>query len=254
MRSSPKSEFIKVPTKLGNIDAATLPFYSIFYDTTENPYPIGRYVRQKAGEKIRQNKIADNTSSCYSVLRRAGNIPFTVIRQLPFGKDTVDAKKNTLFFMMVFVATIISGVLAFSYWARVLDGNNLVEGRAIYLSVLFMATASLLTVISYELIVLRHLSSDWRNLDYYDFIINKRKIVLWMFLIVWLAVVAFTTAVISRRPEAFRTQITYNVVAGLVLLVCQYIYYRSTSKSIKMFSLFVSVFVVSLLVVLLYGV
>jgi hypothetical protein len=264
---SPTSPFIFVRNAAQDKDMVlkTQPFYSIFYHTEDvqnTNFP--NRVRQKSTDT--QNKTPDGRS-CRAVFSGPTytNPKYILRKQLPFSLFTDSGSSNLYFLMVVFLATIVLGTVVFSYWIHLLGNNamdedfrKVIEKRSFYLSIFFVVMVVVLSVMSYEYFTLKFLSLRWfRNYQenepsqFYDFLFNTRKIFLWGFLVLWLAIVLFITITISKRPENFKNQIAVNVVSIMMLLLSQYLYYKTPSRLVKTFCLFINVFVVGLVVFLL---
>lgn len=251
MTDSPPSRYILVRGDK-NLVVRTQPFYSVFFQTEpRRDTNLFAQIRQKANRTSSRNKNKSGTRSCVSILR--GEDPVVgATDDIPFGVGSEAAVRNLTLFAAVFIVVVVMGVLAFSYWVRAMgSGDPVLRDRSVYLSVFFIAAAGLLSVMSYELFTLKKIFRP--TTGFHSFLLGGRRIVIWVFLLMWLAVVAYTTAILSQRPEAFREQIVVNVVAGVVLLVSQYLYHRASSPAIQTFSLLMSVLVVGFLVVLIYG-
>lgn len=161
------------------------------------------------------------------------------------------------------VSTIIVGTITFFYWSLLLRVNSdpeyksVIEKRSLFLSILFIVMTMILSVMIYELFTLKQSSLQWfyhrQNVPFYKFL-NTRKIWLWCFLFLWLFVVVFTTVVVSKRSDKFKKTIAINILMGMALLLTQYLYYQTTDIRKKLFFLFVSVFIIGLVVYLLYGI
>lgn len=255
MKDSPPSRYVRVRGDEKTLIVRTNPFYPLFFWTeAKKDNTLAGKLRNLISGSGRRIMNKDKTVSCNKVVA-ADDVP--VINVI----DDIDLNaKNTILLALVFLATILLGVLAFHYWARALGGsdnpvasfNPVLERRAVYLSVFFVFAASILSALLYELFTLKKTLTDPSESPH-SFLFEKRRLVIWAFVLVWFGIVIYTTAVLSRRVEAFREQIVVNVVAGVVLLASQYFYYRANSPSVKTFSLSVSVLVVLMLVSIVYG-
>lgn len=251
MKDSPPSKYILLRGEgEDKLIVRTRPFYPMFFWT--EPRADNRLtteLRDKLRSSGQRNLSKDKSASCNKVI--GGNVPVvSVIDDIPFGI----ASKNTLLLAVVVLAAVMTGVLAFHYWVEVMGGtaaafNPVLEKRAVYLSVFFVAAAALLSVVLLELFTLKR---EFRPEKPHAFLFGGRRLVIWVFLLVWFGIVIYTTAVLARRPREFREQIVVNLVAGIVLLVSQYFYQQSQSPVIKTFSLSASVLVVGLLVIIVY--
>lgn len=272
---SPTSPFLFLPNADRDKDLVlkTQPFYSMFYylDNPDTNTDFPTKVRLGAQEYPQSNKTADGSRSCRRVFRGMQRPPeYRVQNKLPFSLISASGigAVNLYFLMVVFVATIVVGTITFSYWTYLLGNNVLdddfrksIEKRSTYLSVFFVILSVLLSIIFYEFFTLKYLSLKWfrgyqanQPTNFYEFLLNSRKIVLWVFLMIGLAMVFFVTTVLTTRPEKFTKQIVMNVIAILILFCAQYLYYQNpSSKYIKTFSLFLSVFVIGFVMFLLYG-
>lgn len=273
---SPTSPFLFLPNADRDKDLVlkTQPFYSMFYylDSPETNTTFGQKVRLGAENYPQRNKTADGTRSCRRVFRQQmEQLPeYRLQNKLPFSIFSASGigGVNLCFLMVVFVATIVLGTITFSYWTYLLGNNVLdvdfrkaIEKRSMYLSVLFVIMSVILSIMFYEFFTLKFLSLKWfrgyqanEPTNFYDFLLNTRKIVLWGFLMIGLAMVFFVTSTLTTRPEQFTKQIVFNVIAILILFCAQYLYYQNpSSKYIKTFSLFLSVSVIGFVMFLLYA-
>lgn len=272
---SPTSPFLFLPNADQDKDLVlkTQPFYSMFYylDTPETNTDFKQKVRLGAQEYPQRNKTADRSRSCRRVFRGTVQPPqYRVQNKLPFSIFSASGigAANLYFLMVVFIATIVLGTITFSYWTYLLGNNVLddnfrktIQKRSLYLSIFFIIMSILLSIMFYEFFTLKFLSLKWfQNYDtnqptnFYDFLLNSRKIVLWVFLMIGLTMVFFVTTTLTTRSEQFTKQIIMNVIAIMVLFCAQYLYYQNpSSKYIKTFSLFLSVSVIGFVMFLLYG-
>lgn len=272
---SPTSPFLFLPNADPDKDLVlkTQPFYSMFYylDTPDTNTTFPTKVRLGAENFPQRNKTADGSRSCRRVFRGMEQPPeYHIQNKLPFSLISASGMGavNLYFLMVVFVATLVLGVITFSYWAYLL-GNNVmnedfrksIEKRSAYLSVFFVILTVLLSIMFYEFFTLKFLSLKWfRGYDanqptnFYEYLMNSRKLVLWVFLMIGLVMVFFVTTTLTTRPEQFTKQIVMNVIAILILFCAQYLYYQNpSSKYIKTFSLFLSVSIIGFVMFLLYG-
>ena len=270
-RDSPSSPFIFVPKAANGKDLVlkTQPFYSMLYYT--EPVTIDGFrklVRHGAKENPSHNKTLDSNKTCQRVFTQSPDQTYSVYKRLsfaPFSTSGIGAT-NLSFLMVVFVTTILVGTITFSYWTYLL-GNNVmddnfrqaIQKRSIYLSVFFLVMSIILCVMFYEFFTLKFLSLTWFRgyqsrtpTNFYDFLLNTRKIVLWGFLTVGLALVLFITTTLSKRPEKFKSQIALNVLAISILFCSQYLYYQSQSPSFKTFYLWLCVSIIAWVMYLLY--
>lgn len=264
MTDSPPSRHILVRGDK-NIVMRTQPFDPVFYEVeprTDSSI-LRKIMKQVANKNQFRNKNKGGTRTCNKVLSgEEKTLTTNVVDDVPFSVGSEAATKNLTLFAAVFVAVVVVGAVAFLYWVNVMESfDPVLENRAVYVSVFFIAAFALLSVMSYELFTMKMLSRTWflktqtaQDDDFHFFLMGWRRIFIWSFLLAWIGVVAYTTAVLSRRAEAFREQIVVNVVAGTTLLVSQYIYHRASSPAMKTFSLLMSVFVVGLMVLLIYAV
>lgn len=272
---SPTSPFLFLPNADKNKDLVlkTQPFYSMFYylDTPETNTEFRQNVRLAASNYPQRNKTADGSRSCHRVFRRMEQPPeYLLQNKLPFSMFSASGMGlvNLYFLMVVFVATIVLGTITFSYWTYLLGNDVLndnfrkaIQKRSMYLSVFFVIMSVVLSIMFYEFFTLKFLSLKWfrgyeanQPTNFYEFLFNTRKIVLWVFLMIGLAMVFFVTTTLSIRPEQFTKQIVLNVIAILILFCAQYLYYQNpSSKYIKTFCLFLSVSVIGFVMFLLYG-
>jgi hypothetical protein len=274
---SPSSPYIFLPNVHEGKDfmLKTQPFYSMFYHTENIPDTNDHFTKQVRAKAEKYHGIdRDRTSgrSCHTIFRRnANNDPqYVIYEKLPFSLSSSSGigASNLSFLMLVFVATIVLGTITISYWTYLL-GNNPMEDRfkqaigtrSFYLSMVFVVMFVVLSLMFYEFFSLKFLSLKWfrayednEPTNFYDFLLNTRKIVLWILLMIGLGMVMFTTITLSHRPEQFQQQIVMNIIAIFVLFVAQYLYYQNiTSKYIKTFSLVLSVFVIGFVIFLLYA-
>lgn len=259
--TSPQSPYILFPNEINDKYFAlkTQPFYSIFYYTNDmiNNTNIPSQMRQKSRNRERCNRIvADN------------NIIYRITNDIPFNITTVNGKKNVFFLLVVFMTTIILGTITFSYWSYLLGDTLLdhdfritMERRSIYLSVLFFIMTLVLSVLLYEFFTLKQSSLRWLNAyqsgnpyNFYSFVMNTRKILVWVFMFIWFGIVLFITIVISKRPQQFKNLIAINIISGMMLLSFQYLYYYTSYHMIKTFCIFMSAFIIGLTMFLLYGI
>lgn len=263
--NSPTTPFILVPDATQDRDLVlkTQPFYSMFFHTetqTNTSYP--NRVRQKM--KIPENKTPDG-NSC----RRAwvsGDPRYLIYKRIPFTSLGI-GRMNLYFLMIVFIATIILGAVAFSYWVYLLGDNVLddhfkkvVRKRSVYLSVFFIVSFIFLSLILYEYFTLKFISLPWftkyqqtdEPSNFYDFLLNTRKIVLWVFLLILLTFVLFITIAISKRPNKFKNQIAINISIIVLLFCAQYFYSKADRPLMKSFCLALNVFCIGLIAYLLY--
>jgi hypothetical protein len=272
---SPISPFIFLPNADHGKDLVlkTQPFYSMFYylDTPETNSGFRQKVRLGAQNYPQRNKTADGARSCLRVFREMENQPeYHLENKLPFSLFSASGvgAVNLYFLMVVFLATIVLGTITFSYWVYLLGNHemdenfrNAIEKRSVYLSVLFVVMSVVMTVMFYEFFTLRFLSLKWfqryeanEPTHFYDFLLNSRKIVLWVVLMIGLVMVSFVTTTLTTRSKQFTKQIVMNSIAVLILFCAQYLYYQNPSnKYIKTFSLFLSVSVIGFVMFLLYG-
>jgi len=273
---SPSSPYIFLPNVHEGKDfmLKTQPFYSMFYHTENIPdtnYNFRKQVRDKAEHYRKSDRDQTSGRSCHTLFRRNNNDPqYVVSEKLPFSLTSSSGvgASNLSFLMLVFVATIVLGTITLSYWTYLL-GNNPMDDRfkqaigvrSLYLSVVFVVMFVVLSLMFYEFFTLKFLSLKWfrqyeaeEPTNFYDFLLNTRKMVLWVLLIIGLGLVMFTTITLSQRPEQFQQQIVMNIIAIFVLFCAQYLYYQNpTSKYIKTFSLVLSVSVIGFVLFLLYA-
>lgn len=257
MKTSPTSPYLYYPNATSDQDMVlrTQPFYSMFYYTADPDYTNITLTDSPL------NKTPQG-ANCSEVLR-GRTVQRAFYNKLPFSflfSSGVGAA-NLYFLLVVLVATIVLGVIAFSYWSYLLDDDILddafrdtVMRRSAYLSVLFVVMTVILSVMLYELITLK-LSLRWFQSDQpgpvYGFL-RARKLVLWVILMLGVGLTLFTTAILARRPGQFKEQIVFNTVAIMVLFIAQYLYYQNpTSRIIKTFSLFLSVVIIGLVLFLM---
>lgn len=254
--TSPQSPYVLFPTKINNQYFAlkTQPFYSMFY-----------HINDETTTRLRNQMIEKATRSCKDRLRNR-QIVYQITNDIPFNLTTVYGKKNLFFLLIVFMTTIVLGTIAFYYWSfllgnQVLDPEfrNVMEHRSLYLSILFFVMMMMLTVMLYEFFTLKTSSLQWlrtyqsgRPYNFYHFVMNTRKIVLWAFMVFWLSTVLFITITISQRPHSFKNLIAINIISGMMLLTFQYLYYKTSYPTIKTFSIFISAFLIGLTMFLLY--
>ena len=253
------SQYIYVPEK--NIVLKTQPFYSMFY------YTDPQLLQQNYRNNIQQNM--------QRFRRRTGqecpeDVDYRVIKNMPFHLfGSRNGRKNMSFLLAVFVATILVGTITFSYWHLLLgesiqdaDVQRTLIHRSVFLSVLFVVLTLFLTVAFYEFFTLKRLSLSWFRKHQtqndpsqaYTFLMNTRKFMIWGFMIVWLVVVLFLTSLLTKRPQQAKNLIVMNIIACVVLFTTQYAYYKTSIPAIKTFCIFVSVFVILLFLVILYGI
>lgn len=259
--NSPISPYI-IATPLDDDDPShlelalkTQPFYSMFYETQRKMLPgMNRQIKSAATKTREKNWTVDKRVSCMRVLDVSPQPDYWLTENIPFTRN------NVLFLLVVFMTTVLIGVLTCSYWASLMEeDDNVVRTRTLVLSVFFLFMIACLSVVVYEFFTLK-LSLMWfRNYvneeptPFYKFVLNTRKVFLWVFVVFWLFVVIYTTVVVSKRTEKFKELIVVNVVSCIVLLVSQYVYYKTQSREFKIFSVGVSVGVISLILYLLYG-
>lgn len=257
--TSPQSPYILFPNEIDQKYFAlkTQPFYSIFYNTNDE---------QKA--TIRDQVMDKATpSQCKNRLRTNRRILYQITNDIPFNLTTVNGKKNLFFLLIVFLTTIVLGTITFYYWSFLLgntildpDFRQTMESRSLYLSVLFFFMFLLVVILFYEFFTLKTSSLHWlrtyqsgQPYNFYNFVMNTRKIVLWVFMIFWLSTVIFITITISQRRHSFKNLIAINILSGVMLLTFQYLYYNTSYQTIKTFSIFSSAFIIGLTMFLLYG-
>lgn len=263
--NSPTSPFIFVPNGTNDnkdILMKTQPFYSVFYHTGDvDGASLNQQLRKGAATR---HNMDTRGRPCYKAFID-NNTAYFARKEIPFSLLTEKGSSNLYFLMVVFVCAIVIGSITFSYWAFLLgdtpmrdDTRRTLENRSLFLSVFFVLMVVFLSLMIYEYITLKFLSLRWfRNYQagtptrFYDFLLNTRKIFLWGFLAIWLAFVLFITITISKRPEVFKNQIAVNVVSIVILFISQYIYYKSPSRMVRTFCLFLNVFIVGLVVFLL---
>lgn len=230
----------------------TQPFFSLFYHINGQSVPC------------RKHFFKSRKRDCVNILRRStSDLPCQALNNIPLNINNEFGKKNLLFVLGMLVSTIVVGTITFSYWSLLLRENSdpeyksVIEKRSLFLSVLFIVMTMILSVMIYELFTLKQSSLRWfyhrQNVPFYKFL-NTRKIWLWVFLFLWLFVVVFTTAVVSKRSDKFKKTIAINILSGMTLLLAQYLYYQTMDSRKKLFFLFVSVFIIGLVVYLLYGI
>lgn len=259
---SPQSQYILFPNEIDHKYFAlkTQPFYSIFYYTDElegNRLKISNQVKQKSiGNRV-----------CNNILNKT-NIVYKIKNSIPFNFTTNAGKKNLFLLLLVVITTIVIGTITFYYWSYLLGDTVMdpsfretIENRSIYLSVLFLMMTICLSLLLYEFFTLKASSLQWlkayqsgQPYNFYDFVMNTRKILLWVFMVIWLMVVLFITIVIAKRPEQFKNLIAVNIMSGIMLLTFQYLYYQTSSRIIKTFCIFISAFIIGFTMFLLYGI
>lgn len=262
MKVSPPTSFIHVAGD--DLVLKTQPFYSIFYDVDDKTNTtIKQQIRR--GASLSKTKVGEK--SCRDIVRNT-NEDYRIINHLPFHiyGDSRKGTTNFLLFMVTLITTIVVGYCCFYYWTILLGDHvlvpsfqNVMEARCLYLSICFFFLTWLFIMLFYELLTLKRLSLPWfkayqggYSKKFYEFLLNQRKFFIWFFVLFWLAVVLFVTIVISKRVVDFKKQIAVNVVSLVVLFSCQYLYYQTTNRYVKTFCLFLSLFVISLVVVLLF--
>lgn len=235
----------------------TQPFYSLFYETGSNiSSKMKEGVKTAATNTREKNRTADKRMSCMRVFDTSRQPDYWLTENIPF------TRTNLLFLLVVFMTTVLTGVLTCSYWMALMDStedDNVVKTRTIILSVFFLLMLACLSAVMYEFFTLK-LSLMWfrKYVDgeptpFYKFVLNTRKVFLWAFVVFWLFVVIYTTVVVSKRTEKFKELIVVNVVSCIVLLVAQYAYYKTQYRTLKVFCVGVSVGVITLILYLLYG-
>lgn len=257
--TSPQSPYLLFPNEIDQKYFAlkTQPFYSIFYNTNDEQNPT----------RIRNQVIEKAIPQCKDRLRNSRWLLYQITNGIPFNFTTVNGKKNLFFLLIVFITTIVLGTITFYYWSFLLDNTILdsdfrqtMEYRSLYLSVLFFVMFLLVAILFYEFFTLKTSSLHWlrtyqsgQPYNFYNFVMNTRKIVLWIFMIFWLSTVLFITITISQRPHSFKNLIAINILSGVMLLTFQYLYYKTSYQTIKTFSIFSSAFIIGLTMFLLYG-
>lgn len=256
-KKSPHSPFIVVldsDIDGKNLILKTHPFYSLFF------YTDGIDSRDLT------NKIKQKSSAfCKSVI---GDPSVRLFKDIPFNMASENGKKNVCLLVLVFLTTVILGCLCSSY-GSMLVGNEVLDDpsksvigiRFLILSIFFMTSVLFLLFVMYEMFALKYLSLRWfddyqneksdKKDGFYSFLLNRRKIFLWLILIVWVGITIYVTVVISKRPDVFRNQMAINITSIIALFLAQLFYYFADNKAIKTFCLFLSVFIVILVVVLL---
>ena len=235
----------------------TQPFYSLFFETGGKTSPeVNRQVKTAAATTREKNRTADNRLSCMRVIDASRQPDYYLTETIPFSRT------NLLFLLVVFMTTVVMGVLTCLYWSSLMDStedDNVVKTRTTIVSVFFLLLVACLSAVMYEFFTLK-MSLLWfrkyvedEPTPFYKFVLNTRKIFLWIFVLFWLFVVIYTTVVVSKRTEKFKELIVVNVVSCIVLLIAQYAYYTTQHREWKVFCVGVSVGVISLLLYLLYG-
>lgn len=222
-----------VLTSDGNSILKTQPYYSIFFD-----------VEQTTDQNIKNQLNQTDECNIHNV-RLLGKIAAT--------------KKNMAFMATVCFTTIIIGTLTFTYWSHLLSmqqEDKVLEARSVYLSIFFLIMTTIMALMMYEVFSLS-LSYHWfqknnNSIPFYTFITDTRKIVVWVFMLLWLVIVSFTTAILAKRAERFNKLIVYNIVSAIILLGAQYIYYKTTNPRIQTFAVALSTIYMIFLVILLF--
>lgn len=264
---SPASPFIFVPNAINNMDLAlkTQPFYSIFYHTYSTPgsKQISNKVR---GSAAKLKNITSSGTPCKDVLL-SQDPNYTIYNQIPFTNDNVNGKANRGFVMIIFLTTFVVGTTTFLYWSHFLSNElmedkyqKIIKTRAVYLSVFFTILTIILSLLFYEFFTLKFLSLKWFNKyiidteqsNIHNFIFNTRKMLIWGLITIWLAIVMFITIVISKRPKMFKNQVAINITSIIMLFCAQYLYYKTPNRMMKTFCLFLTVFIIGLVMGLLY--
>lgn len=258
--TSPQSSYIIFPDEIDNKYFAlkTQPLYSIFYymDTINNTTNIPTQIQNR-----KRNNLA-----CKNYSNKQLPYAYEIMNDIPFNLTTNNGKKNLYFLLTVFMTSIIIGTITFYYWSYLLGDTILdqefktsIERRSIFLSILFLVMILFFSILLYEFFTLRTSSLRWlaayqsgQPYNFYNFVMNTRKIVLWVFMILWLSVVIFITITISKRPQQFKNIIAMNVMSGMMLLIFQYLYYNTSYQMIKTFCIFISAFIIGLTMFLLY--
>lgn len=257
--NSPLSPYI-IATPLDDpsdreIALKTQPFFSLFYETAEEMDPnIKVQVKRNAAMTREKNRTIDNRSSCNTVFEKTLPQNFWLTENIPFTQN------NILFLLVVFLTTVVMGVLTCLYYMSIMEEDaTVLRTKTTIMSIFFLLMVACLSMAMYEFFTLK-LSLIWfenyRNGEptpFYKLVLNTRKIFLWIFVLLWMVAVIYATIIVSKRTQKFKELVVVNVVSCIVLLVAQYIYYKTAYRELKVFCVGVSVGVISLILYLLYG-
>lgn len=265
---SPVSPWIFLPKQNGNLAIRTQPFYSFFYNvfpsqqTQNNQELKGRIKNQiKTGLVVQNNKYKQK-ELCKDVIN-PDTLDYILYNNIPFSFQG-RGQPNLFLFLSLCITTLVIGIITSVYWSRLL-GVQLEDNyfktlryRCLYLSILFIILLSVVSLFVYELVILKFSFLNWfrkyernGNENVYDFILTKRKWIVWIFLVLWLSIVVYITSAISKRPEKVKNQIAINITLIITLLFVQWMYYNIVNKWMKTACLFLTVFIVGLIVGLL---
>lgn len=257
--NSPLSPYI-IATPLDDpsdreIALKTQPFFSLFYETTSKmDDAVKKQMIQNAARTREKNLTVDDRFSCKTVFEKTVPSYFSLTENIPFTPN------NILFLLVVFLTTVIMGVVTCLYYMFLMeDDADVLRTKTTVMSVFFLLMVACLSITMYEFFTLK-LSLIWFDnyrkgepTPFYQLVLNTRKIFLWIFVLLWLVAVIYATVVVSKRTQKFRELVVVNVVSCLVLLVAQYAYYKTSYREVKVFCVGVSVGVISLILYLLYG-